>query len=177
MSNSKPLLTLSLVTGCALIPMIAAFTLLFWPPETMKLDTIHHGQLLSPPLPLKSNSANMTTDSAQSSDQHWQLVEIKLSGNCSLSQTTTVAETSTANTTPSLSAKHRQIITALGRESHRVSQAQLCLKDLPLTKPEGNTYQGIVDPSNQLIMVYSSSMDQRSIYQDLKRLLKYNKLG
>ncbi|MFC3149685.1 hypothetical protein ACFOEK_01440 [Litoribrevibacter euphylliae] len=172
-------LTLVTLLTCGLVPMVAAFVLYFWPPEDLKLDTIHHGQLLSPPLPVSSSnfmhtatnepeqSTTNTTDKAG-----WQLVHIELSAQCSAQQ-----EASHSKQTDLLNIKHQQIISALGREAHRVSQAHLCLNQLPIQGLDNSNYQGIVNPNNQLIMVYHQDVNQRGIYQDLKRLLKYNKLG
>lgn len=165
-------LTLTTLVTCALVPMVAAFALFFWPPADIELDTVHHGKLVSPPMPLAASDFIHTPKTTEAANTHWQLVKIDLSETCHSQQHLTAADS-----TDPLKLKHQQIISALGRESHRVTQARICLDQLPIPTKTPSIYQGIVDPNNQLIMVYTSDAEQRGIYQDLKRLLKYNKLG
>jgi hypothetical protein len=155
--------TLIIIFVCALVPMALAFGLYFWPPKNLTLDTMHHGQLLSPPIQLEQTGTK------------WQLVQITLGSECQQAPESASAGTNSDSSEPSLAYTHAQIIKALGREAHRVSPGYVCLTDLPTSNHPVLT--GIIDPNNQLIMTYEPDATKRGILLDLKRLLKYNKLG
>lgn len=185
--------TLFAIFGCALIPLVSAFALFFWPPESFSLNTTHHGQLLTPPLslntlpfearPFETRPSDTESLKSGSVEQQpsvnmlpnpWQLVSIQVSDDCQ--------NISNDPLKTSIKVKeNEQIIKALGRESHRVTSGVLCLSSPPIESiidtKDTKLLTGIVDPNNQLIMVYQRTSDQRAIYQDLKRLLKYSKLG
>ncbi|GLQ30981.1 hypothetical protein [Litoribrevibacter albus] len=168
-------LTLVTIFSCALVPLLSAFVLFFWPPDSFSLETTHHGQLITPPLPVNAKQPlqhpeNQNRVSEQSS---WQLVQIDIKAECKNNPNTPPVSASPT----SMQHENEQIIKALGRESHRVTSGYLCLPASPLQAVQATEMTGIVDPNHQLIMVYDSSSDQRAIYQDLKRLLKYSKLG
>ena len=187
--NTKSLFPLMAIITCALVPLVSATALFFWPPESFSFKTKHHGQLVSPPLPINDNELNtyqLNNNEALSSPEgfkKWRLAKILVQQNCDVKAT----GSSDSSMSP-IKTQHQQIVSALGRESHRVTNVELCIPaeqysqwQNKLTEPNDqrvqSSFSGIIDPQNQLIMVYPKDTPQRGIFKDLKRLLKYSKLG
>lgn len=182
--NKKSLFPLMAIISCALVPLVSATALFFWPPESFSFETKHHGQLVSPPLLINDNELN--DHEALSSPEglkKWRLAQILVQQNCD----TKATGRSDSSMSP-IKTQHQQIVSALGRESHRVTNVELCIPverysqwQNKLSEQNDQTVQsslsGIIDPQNQLIMVYPKDTPQRGIFKDLKRLLKYSKLG
>jgi len=192
--NKKSLFPLMAIISCALVPLVSATALFFWPPESFSFETKHHGQLVSPPLPINDNELNnyelntyqLNDNEALSSPEglkKWRLAQIQVQQNCH----TKATDSPDSNLSP-IKTQHQQIVSALGRESHRVTNVELCIPaeqysqwQNKLTEPNDqrvqSSFSGIIDPQNKLIMVYPKDTPQRGIFKDLKRLLKYSKLG
>jgi len=187
--NKKSLFPLMAIISCALVPLVSATALFFWPPESFSFETKHHGQLVSPPLPINDNELNtyqLNDNEALSSPEglkKWRLAQILVQQNCD----TKATDSSDSSMSP-IKTQHQQIVSALGRESHRVTNVELCIPverysqwQNKLSEQNDQTVQsslsGIIDPQNKLIMVYPKDTPQRGIFKDLKRLLKYSKLG
>ena len=187
--NKKSLFPLMAIISCALVPLVSATALFFWPPESFSFETKHHGQLVSPPLPINDNELNtyqLNDNEALSSPEglkKWRLAQIQVQQNCH-----TKATDSPDSSMSPIKTQHQQIVSALGRESHRVTNVELCIPverysqwQNKLSEQNDQTVQsslsGIIDPQNKLIMVYPKDTPQRGIFKDLKRLLKYSKLG
>ena len=184
--NKKSLFPLMAIISCALVPLVSATALFFWPPESFSFETKHHGQLVSPPLPINDNELNtyqLNDNEALSSPEgfkKWRLAKILVQQNCDVKAT----GSSDSSMSP-IKTQHQQIVSALGRESHRVTNVELCIpaerysqwQNEPNDQTVQSSFSGIIDPQNQLIMVYPKDTPQRGIFKDLKRLLKYSKLG
>ncbi len=67
----------------------------------------------------------------------------------------------------------RQLIAAVGRGEPNVAHFALSVGDLPLQA--GRLY--VVDPLGNLMMSYEQGAEPSGIIRDLKRLLKYSKVG
>jgi hypothetical protein len=169
------LLPLFAIFGCALIPLFSAYYLFFWPPEDLKIEKKHHGQLLNTPVKLSSILSPSTTTPSittptTTTPSNWQLATLIPADQCSYQP----SEETFQEREQQLSS----IITALGREAHRVELTKLCIMDNLATLSGNATLQtGIIDPMGYLIMLYPESANQRAIFQDMKRLLKYSKAG
>ena len=177
MTSSKPtvmnhrLLPFFAITLVALLPIVGA-SLMYFGGYGIPKDSVHNGELLTPPIPLPA----MMTSKSNELPASWQLISISHSHDCKTSKTDT-----SLNTSSQLSMLN-QVKKALGREADRVSIQQVCKATLSqdvLTQIKGNQDElfGIIDPIGNLMMIYPANIDQRSIYKDMKRLLKYSKLG
>lgn len=171
--NRMRLLPLFLITFFGLAPMVAAFVL-FFGNFHQQLEPQHNGNLLSPVIPLTHQGKPDIQDKSSLNVGQWQLVTLKATKGTSACSVSTDPATINPN-----NQKLEKIIQALGRESHRVKNGEVCLKpSLRQVMPKGaDVASGIVDPLNNLIMIYPENASHKDIFQDIKRLLKYSKLG
>jgi len=182
--NTISLFPLMAIISCALVPLISATALFFWPPDGFSFETQHHGQLVSPPLPIDNKALKIKAAGSPSEGLNkWRLAELQIRPNCD-----DLGADSPDNHLSPIQTQHQQIVSALGRESHRVTNVELCIPEDRYSQWKKNSTEldnlavqsslsGIIDPQNQLIMVYPENTSQRDIFKDLKRLLKYSKLG
>ncbi len=174
-SRFKQWMPLVLISLCGLLPLVSA-VVLFFGDFDYSPNSKHNGTLLSPAISLLDPPQPLNTQSDDQPNNRWRLVTITSSD--SHSEANDAICVTPINGEKAF-LKLDQVIQALGREAHRVHRSALCIsKELTLKLPKdikANT--GIIDPLNNLIMVYSDQASQKDIYQDMKRLLKYSKLG
>ena len=178
---------LLLIAGIVVIPILTAYTIMFFKPEWIPTGTTNNGTLVSP-------SVSITAlPSAESLPAKWILMH-PTPGTCDL-------------TCQEMLYLSRQVHTALGKETSRVERYLVTREDISaeyaeLLEAEHNVmghlrlkpgelegllpdikdlyqqqYVLLIDPNGNIMMYYSLEQSGKPMMRDLKHLLRISKIG